>query len=141
MPKQHSRDSIQHFWNFLVAFNGRFGREDYWLGHACQWTILLLASALSGPMQNATTEGERLISIVLIFGLVILSLVSWVATHVKRWHDLGRTGWNQLIVLVPFGPLYIFWKCGCVRGQRGPNIYGDDPLQAVSRDYSEVEQS
>jgi uncharacterized membrane protein YhaH (DUF805 family) len=40
MPKEHSRHSIRHFWDFLVGFEGRFSREDYWLGGVCHFSML-----------------------------------------------------------------------------------------------------
>lgn len=56
----------------------------------------------------------------LIFGFPTLALGT------RRLHDTGRTGWWQLLVLVPFGFLVVF-VMSCMKGQTGPNQYGDEP--------------
>ena len=55
-----------------------------------------------------------------------------VALQVKRWHDLGYTGWLIVLALIPFlNLLYLVVALvclGCIEGTRGPNQYGPDPL-------------
>ncbi|WP_437678437.1 DUF805 domain-containing protein [Sorangium sp. So ce131] len=57
--------------------------------------------------------------------------VFWIhlAIYVKRWHDRGKSGWWQLILLIPYiGSLWVFIECGCMVGNAGPNQFGPDPL-------------
>ncbi|MFV0553539.1 MAG: DUF805 domain-containing protein [Mangrovibacterium sp.] len=44
------------------------------------------------------------------------------AQNAKRCHDIGKSGWWQMI------PLYIFWLF-FKKGQKGANKYGFDPKQ------------
>ena len=50
------------------------------------------------------------------------------AAQVKRWHDLDKSGFMVLLnftfVFIPIAWIIL----GCIRGTRGPNQYGDDPL-------------
>lgn len=47
----------------------------------------------------------------------------------KRWHDHDKSGWWFLLSFVPYlGGLVSFVICGCLRGTRGPNRYGPDPV-------------
>lgn len=114
-------------WKFMMGFKGRFSREEYVLGLFCQCSILALAGTLLGVKPHNARGQET--AQALAYGLSILCLVSWIATHVKRWHDLGMTGWHQLAFLIPLGQFYVWAFCGFVRGEKGKNIYGEDPLQ------------
>jgi len=62
---------------------------------------------------------------------VVLSILSlWVglAIQVKRWHDLGRSGWMYLINFIPgVGSLVSLVWLGFYKGTAGPNKYGDEP--------------
>nr|WP_237183157.1 DUF805 domain-containing protein [Roseomonas gilardii] len=50
----------------------------------------------------------------------------------KRWHDRGRSGWWNLLLLLPFiGWLWLFISLCCRDGTRGPNRYGPDPLEVL----------
>ncbi len=61
--------------------NGRIGRRDFWFGFLC----LLVVS--------------NLLHLVLFFGtLASLALTyCWVCLFSKRLHDLGRSGWLQVV--------------------------------------------
>ncbi len=54
--------------------------------------------------------------------LLLLGLIAWheIAESVRRCHDVGRSGWWQLI---PFYGFVLLFKGGDV----GPNKYGADP--------------
>jgi uncharacterized membrane protein YhaH (DUF805 family) len=119
--------SMRQAWNFLMGFRGRFSREEYVLGLFSQCSILALAGTLLGVKPH--NPGEQVIAEALAYGLSILCLISWTATHVKRWHDLGMTGWHQLAFLIPLGQFYVWGLCGFAPGEKGKNMYGEDPLQ------------
>lgn len=45
-----------------------------------------------------------------------------IVEHIRRLHDLGRSGWWVLTFVVPF-----FWLMTWCEGEAGPNKYGPDP--------------
>jgi uncharacterized membrane protein YhaH (DUF805 family) len=48
----------------------------------------------------------------------------------KRCHDRNRSGWFQLISLVPIvGALWLLFDLGILRGTDGPNRFGPAPLR------------
>lgn len=65
---------------------------------------------------------------VFVYGIEALSLLafSWVlsAAWAKRLHDVGVTGWYQLILLVPFVK-YLMLMVFFLPGTEGPNKYGE----------------
>jgi len=116
---------------FFFSFTGRIGRAQYWLSQILLLVILfglmlimgvVLAAAGLGKPDDSPGGNAIGIAIVLVYFWMLL------ATHCKRWHDLGCSGWWQLVALIPFGGFYELIMCGFIRGDIGPNRYGADPL-------------
>jgi uncharacterized membrane protein YhaH (DUF805 family) len=82
----------------VFSIKGRIRRTEYGIS-------LLIATFI-----NVATAG---------FG-IILTLPVMILQGAKRCHDLGNSGWYQLI---PFYGLFLLFQ----DGERGPNIYGENP--------------
>lgn len=94
--------------------DGRARRAEYW------W-LYLLSVILS-------VAEAVLVPLAIVFFLAQLALViPTICAATRRLHDVGKSGWWQLIGLTIIGliPL-IIWLCQ--KGQEGPNQYGPDPL-------------
>ena len=77
-----------------VDFSGTAGRFEYW------WFflfVLLVAAA-------ATVIGEKIFQLVSL--MVLLPLL---AVGTRRLRDAGRSGWWQLLFLVPFGQVVVLY--------------------------------
>ena len=60
-----------------------------------------------------------------LFGLLYLPLFLFILTEgAKRCHDMGHSGWDQLI------PFYGFWML-FKKGDEGPNKYGPNPTEIL----------
>lgn len=97
-----------------MNFTDRAARSEFW------WFALfsLLASLLLGGVSDILGG---------IFALAILLPAIGVA--VRRLHDLDRSGWWYLLVLVPLiGPLVLIFAFFIHRGTVGDNRFGPDPL-------------
>ena len=103
----------------LFSFKGRIGRETFWLTMSGLAVINVLFGIALPPDGLA------------IFALVFpVLLAAGLATHAKRWHDRGKSGWMILINLIPLvGLLWSFVELGFFEGDIGPNKYGEDPLK------------
>ncbi len=80
--------------------------------------LMVICSELkiSGPIMFV-----MMIVLIVFHSLVTLSLTC------RRLHDMGQSGWLQLICLIPYvGGLVIFVMC-CIDSQRGTNQYGPNP--------------
>lgn len=65
-------------------------------------------------------------SLLTLYGLYSLAVViPFLAAGARRLHDMGQSGWWQLIVFVPFGGivLLVFW----VQPSGADNEYGPRP--------------
>ena len=107
-----------------VEFNGRARRAEFW------WFILFVfvVSTVLSLIDMALFEGvlQDIGPLSAIFTLI--TLIPAIAVTARRLHDVGRSGWWQLLFLLPvIGFLVIlFWAVQ--KGTDGPNEYGRDPL-------------
>ncbi len=106
-----------------LSFQGRFGRKLFWQNWLGAILLLVLTVLLAGALSPAGTAGAILGGIITIVGVV--GAVWWsLATQIKRWHDLDRSGW---MVLLNFIPVLGFFICvislGFLKGKPGPNRF------------------
>lgn len=100
-----------------VTFDGRARRSEYW------WWALFAGLVL---------VAARLVSLS-IYGLAfVVLLLPSIAVATRRLHDTGRSGWWQLLDLVPFGAIVIL-VFTLQDSAPGHNQYGPSP-KAVSED-------
>ncbi len=105
--------SIQSVFRNYINFRGRAQRSEFW------W--FLLFSAISQAVLNLIPfVGE-------IYGLAILlpSLAVWA----RRLHDINRTAWWLLLMLLPVIGWIVLLIWAIMPGTSGPNRYGPNPLQ------------
>jgi uncharacterized membrane protein YhaH (DUF805 family) len=100
---------------FLFSFSGRVDRSAYWLRFILPLTLIFLVVAIAVPplaFNNAV--------------LCLSLLAAWptLAVGTKRCHDRGRSGWYQLIGLMPLaGPILLLIELGLRSGTTGPNRF------------------
>ena len=99
-------DAIQVCFNKYATFEGRASRAEFW------WFYLfnfLLSSLTCGVACLAT-------------------IIPSYAVGARRLHDTGRSGWLQLLGLIPFvGLILIYWFA--IDGDQGNNQYGPRPVK------------
>ena len=109
----------------LLDPRGRIGRAAFWRwGVGGPLGVALLLHALLGIARVPVQDAEIAVGL----------LLSWpmVAVWAKRWHDRDRSAWWVLIVLVPVvGWIWALVVNGFLRGTRGANRFGADPLDAT----------
>lgn len=99
--------------NHYLDFEGRTGRRTFWMYILVYIIISLLLNAL------------KLYTISGIFGLALF--LPSISIGARRLHDIGKSGWLQLIGLIPIIGvivLIIFWA---KEGDQGDNQYGPAP--------------
>lgn len=100
----------------LLSFEGRMNRKPYiMIG-----LVLMVVSSLV-----AKYAGSGMLSTVLS---VLLTLVG-LSFHVRRCHDLDKSAWWCLLLLIPLVNFIFLIYLLCIKGTVGPNSYGPDPLR------------
>ena len=131
--------------NFFFGFNGRVRRSSYFFGALaamCLWTVLCVSLVAAIAVANGAVidpearsflvredvviEGEPWMGIAFA-ALALLGLWSSLALTVKRWHDVGMSGWFALLTLPPFANFMMFVLLCLLPGTKGPNRHGPDP--------------
>ncbi len=99
-------------------FDGRATRQQYWMYFL--WVVILsiVVSILSGVLGF----GDLLAN---LFALAFA--IPQIAFGARRLHDIGKSGWWQLIYFVPIIGLIVMLVWLVRQGEAGSNKYGADP--------------
>jgi uncharacterized membrane protein YhaH (DUF805 family) len=110
---------------FFCSFKGRIGRVHYW-SILLAPLVLVIPIVLIADALGATSYDSGMITAWLLGPIYVVIFFSG---SIRRWHDLGRTGWWQLLAVLPFGigVVFILFICGLFRGDEGANAYGPPP--------------
>ncbi len=112
---------------FLFSFEGRISRKSFWLFSAA---VILLFGVVDFASNGRLIFKQNTATTVFTFIVLWPSL----AVSVKRWHDRNRSGWWQLINIVPIvGTLWTLVQDGLLQGSQGGNRFGKDPLAGTQR--------
>lgn len=136
-------------WEWLLfGFRGRLARMPYWIGTAVSVLVMVVAFLLF----VADTQSPWALAVFML--LVLIGSFIGIALSLKRLHDRNKSGWWLLIYLIApaifdfaaratgVEALYAIFvlaslgisvwalvDLGFVRGTRGVNRFGEDPLQ------------
>jgi len=128
------------FLSFL-EFDGRASRREFWITHcmiavAKVGTMITVANAPLFFAGRRTPESATLIFALFSIPVFLLLIWAYAAVQIRRWHDLGRSGFYVLINLLPFGVPASVLMLGFSPGESGGNRYGVDPQQRVAKPES-----
>lgn len=108
-----------------VGFEGRARRKEYWMFALFNLIISIVLGIIDGLMASSP---ESLGVLGLLYSLAVL--LPSLAVSVRRLHDIGRSGWWLLIVLVPLIGAIVLLVFAVTEGTRGSNRFGPDPKEA-----------
>lgn len=114
------------FW-LLFSMRGRIPRSIFWLASIGGPVMLYLIFGFAQALFSETSLLEWI-------ELTVYCAMIWmsIAVGVKRLHDLNWTGWLVLIGLIPaLGQLFVLFTAGMMRGTKGRNNHGPDPLELL----------
>jgi uncharacterized membrane protein YhaH (DUF805 family) len=123
-------------WKRYALFEGRASRSEFWwftLGQCVfPFAITVAIGVIVSPL--FWLEARILVRIVFtIFGLTLLlfpfaSILPSIAVTARRLHDIGQSGWLQLIEFIPIPGGIVIWVLCALPSQPHANQYGDAPL-------------
>lgn len=114
------------------AIQGRIGRKQYWLSTIALLVpvivFILVAKLIGDPGVNAPLWLQIALGGVTTVWFIAY-IWSGICLNAKRWHDRNKSGWWQLIGIIPIiGEFWALAETGFLRGTQGPNRFGPDPL-------------
>ena len=116
-------------WLFKVLghysdFSGRARRREFWI-------FMLFIFLTAGLVSFLNLVGDYFSDRALYAAFMCYGVVMWLpamAVAVRRLHDVGKSGWALLIVLIPIiGVIWLF-ALMVTKGQQVNNKYGRDPI-------------
>jgi uncharacterized membrane protein YhaH (DUF805 family) len=128
------------------SFHGRIGRLHYFLGTLIATALpsvigpiatlfllpglfMIFAGGVAGQSSfSALGVALIILPLLVVFGTALVCLYLSLAFAVRRFHDLGKSGWWLFAALIPIYNFYLGLGLLTERGAIGPNKYGDDPL-------------
>ncbi len=150
LPAAPFGEVIKKFMNPLKYFtevNGRARRGEYWSAVL----MVLLPSIVLGMIAGFLTFAMRSLTVYIIMTLPITILgLFMIPVTIRRWHDVGATGWIAVITLavtgfpcsaIPILGSILSFIAGvtclvffCIPGRKGDNAYGADPCDPAAVD-------
>ncbi len=99
-------------WYFKVVgdnyanFNGRASRQEYWMFFLFSMIFSIVVMVADNILGTNITVGEGYYEINMYYGWILILfalalLTPSVAIFVRRMHDIGKSGWWYLILLIP----------------------------------------
>lgn len=122
-------NSTKSLFQKWLDFKTRSSRSEYWFGYL---GIMLITLALTF-FAVILEANQSMLAVLGILNLVfsLFAAVAQASLTARRLHDVGRSGWWQLIVLTVIGiiPL-IIWIC--TKGKEESNEYGENSLMNIN---------
>ncbi len=107
-----------------AKFDGRATRPEYWYFVLMTMLIFIILAIFDGILGKfSSSTGMGLLSGIYLVAVAIPSL----AVGARRLHDTGRSGWWQLVNVVPYIGWVVVIVLFALRGQPESNRFGDVP--------------
>lgn len=100
-------------------FSGRAKREEYWMFYLFYVIAFIVLSVIDGVVGTNGLLGG-------VFALA--SIIPSIAIAARRLHDIDKSGWWQLILLIPIVGAIVLIVFLATRGAVGDNRFGAAPL-------------
>lgn len=109
-----------------ATFSGRARRSEYW--YFVLFNIIFgIVAAILDNVLGITFEGSAYGPIYSLYHLAVF--VPSLAVTVRRLHDVGKSGWFLLILLIPIIGVIWFLILMVTDGNPGENKYGPNPKE------------
>jgi uncharacterized membrane protein YhaH (DUF805 family) len=109
--------------NYAV-FHGRARRQEYWYFVLINVIISVALAIVDGVTGTYNSD----VGLGLLSGIYTLAvLIPGIAVSVRRLHDIGRSGWWLLIVLVPLVGAIVLFIFMVLDSKPEQNEYGPSP--------------
>lgn len=101
-----------------AEFTGRAARQEFWMFFLINFLINVALSVVDGAVL-----GRQILQP--IYSLAVL--VPGLAVGARRLHDTGKSGWLQLVALIPCVGAILLIVWWAADSQPGSNQYGPNP--------------
>lgn len=114
------------------SFDGRIRRSEFGISFILFVIARVVITFMAAAMMSSSNDSEGGVFLSLLLSIPLLWFL-W-AQGAKRCHDIGNSGWFQLI---PFYALWMLFQ----DGQPGPNQFGENPKDIQNNYYNTNNQN
>tara|TARA_B100000941_G_scaffold78620_1_gene53743 strand:- start:36 stop:428 length:393 start_codon:yes stop_codon:yes gene_type:complete len=114
-------------------FKGRARRKEYWM-FVLVYVIILIACMVFDNvlgtvfMMDAGPLGEISMGYGWLYSICsLVHFIPGLGLVVRRLHDVGKSGWFYLLILIPIVGWIWLLVLYCTEGQKEDNKWGPDP--------------
>jgi uncharacterized membrane protein YhaH (DUF805 family) len=108
------KTSVNSVLNNFINFEGRASRSEYW------WFFLFYVIVYVGAMIIDSMLSMGVLVLLVSLGLLAPSL----SVGTRRLHDTGKSGWWQLLYLIPLVGMVVMIYFLVQKGDTLPNRFG-----------------
>ena len=105
-----------------AEFDGRAHRTAFWMFTLVNVIISVILTIVDAVLGTGGDYGGVLSG---LYGLAMI--VPSLAVGARRLHDIGRTGWWQLLALIPLIGIIVLIVWWATEGGKTPNEWGGAP--------------
>ena len=113
-------DGYLAVWKKYADFNGRANRREF-------WTFVLINIVIGMALVAATGDAANDQPGLLAMLFYLAALLPTIAVSARRLHDTNRSGWWQLVSLVPLVGGLVMLVLYLLSGTPGANRFGEPP--------------
>ena len=105
-------------WKKYAEFSGRARRKEFWMFVLFNFLVSIAVGIVDGILGTNGALGG-------LYSLAVL--IPSLAVAARRLHDTDRSGWWQLIALIPLIGVIILLVFVCSDSKPGENRFGANP--------------
>ena len=121
-------DAIKTCFSKYATFQGRAARPEFWYFALFVFLGNFLCGLIDRSLFGTAAEGQPVSILGALFSLAIF--LPWIAVGVRRLHDVDKSGWWYLLILIPIIGTLVLLYFVVQRSTDGPNDYGPKPKRA-----------
>ena len=106
-----------------ATFDGRAHRTEFWMFVLVSFIVSLVLNIVDAIIGTGGDLGGGVLAG--IYGLVVL--IPSLAVGARRLHDIGKSGWWQLLALIPIVGVIILIVWFATKGHESENQHGPNP--------------
>ena len=106
-------------------FKGRASRSEYWRFMAGMMMVQGVLGVVAILCKGVGLYNFESIIDTITLLVTLFFVIPNIAITARRMHDIGRSGWTQIISFIPIIGLFIFLTYELRRGDQGENAYGE----------------
>lgn len=114
------------------SFEGRIRRSEYGISFILFVVARVIITSMAAGLISGANSNDGAVVLSLLLSIPLLWFL-W-AQGAKRCHDIGNSGWFQVI---PFYALWMLFQ----DGEPGPNQYGENPKNIQNNNYNTNNQN